>query len=650
MALTNKAEIIKFCNEINKKEGSGTIYTIDSEYANLKINRWSTGIEDLDAIIGGGMPEGRVVEIFGAEGSGKTTLLYHLMSMHSICLDIPIEGCVDKDTEFFNGKQWKKISEYEEGEKVLQYNEDGTATLELPDKYHKKQACQMWHVTCNRLDMVLSEYHNVVYQSLGTKEPKIKSFHDIRLKCERNKEGFNGNIPKTFSYSQGGINLTDDAIRLMVAVFADGSFTRTQSGQCYVGLRKQRKIERLKGLLERNGIEYRTKENGKTLFFIFYAPLREKHYPQGWYQMTNKQLAVVIDEMQYWDGWKFPEGSTQLPGFTTTCKEDADFIQFAYTALGYAAYITTRDTRGKETVIEGHLVKVKKIAYNVCSGSRSDKASMRRLNIKPFETEDGLMYCFTTKSKMWVMRRNDKICVTGNTFDAVRAKVFGNKPKQMLVYRAKYGEDAMNKTIRFSKAGIPLIGIDSVPSLIPKDDAEKVLKSAARDSIEEQRIGGTARLLNKYLPVIEEIIEVTGTTLIFTNQVRDKMQAMMFGEKTDTPGGHKLKHACSLRIAVARRAWIEIPNKNPSNSAKTEKVGFIMKCKVQKSKVCNPLGECEIPCFFDRGFVSFDEVKSIRAELMAKSAKAYGKRSSKVDLDDYDDEYEEGGDWEDGEE
>lgn len=323
MAHTNKAEIIRFCNEINKKEGSGTIYTIDSEYANLKINRWSTGIEDLDAIIGGGMPEGRVVEVFGAEGSGKTTLLYHLMSMHSICLDIPIEG----------------------------------------------------------------------------------------------------------------------------------------------------------------------------------------------------------------------------------------------------------------------------------------------------------------------------------TFDAARAKVFGNKPKQMLVYRAKYGEDAMNKTIRFSKAGIPLIGIDSVPSLIPKDDAEKVLKSAARDSIEEQRIGGTARLLNKYLPVVEEIIEVTGTTLIFTNQVRDKMQAMMFGEKTDTPGGHKLKHACSLRIAVARRAWIEIPNKDPRNSAKTEKVGFIMKCKVQKSKVCNPLGECEIPCFFDRGFVSFDDVKAIRAELIAKRNKEFSKRGSKADFDDYED-YEE--DYEDG--
>lgn len=315
MARTNKDQIIKLCNEINKKEGEGSIYSIGSKHANLAINRWSTGIEDLDEIIGGGMPEGRVVEIFGAEGSGKTTLLYHLCGLQPMALDIPIEG----------------------------------------------------------------------------------------------------------------------------------------------------------------------------------------------------------------------------------------------------------------------------------------------------------------------------------TFDAERAKVFGNRPKQLLIYRAKYGEDAFNKTIRFAKAGIPLIGIDSVPSMVPKEDAEKVLKSAERDSIEEQRIGGVARLMNKYLPTIEEIIEVTGTTLILINQVRDKMNAMMFGEKTDTPGGRKLKHACSLRIQVARRQWIEIPNKNPRNSATTEKIGLIIKCKVVKSKVSNPMGECEIPCFFDRGFVPFDEVKAVRAEIMRERAAQFGKRIPK-DFEDNEDE------------
>lgn len=312
MAKTNKKAIIALCNSINKKEGEGSIYSIGSKNANLKINRWSTGIEDLDAIIGGGIPEGRIVEIFGAESSGKTTLLYHLCGLHELCLDIPIEG----------------------------------------------------------------------------------------------------------------------------------------------------------------------------------------------------------------------------------------------------------------------------------------------------------------------------------TFDAERAKVFGNKPKQMLIYRAKYGEDALNKTIKFAKAGIPLIGIDSVPSMTPKEDAEKVLKSAEKDSIEEQRIGGTARLLNKYLPTVEEIIEVTGTTVIFINQVRDKMNAMLFGEKTDTPGGRKLKHACSLRIQVARRAWIEIPNKDPRNSAKTEKIGLIMKCKVVKSKVSNPMGECEIPLIFDRGFVSFDEVPQIRKEIMKQRAQQFSKRVPKEFADD----------------
>lgn len=316
MAKTDKAKIISLCNNINKKEGEGAIYSIGSKNANLKINRWSTGIEDLDAIIGGGMPEGRVIEIFGPESSGKTTLLYHLCGLHNLCLDIPIEG----------------------------------------------------------------------------------------------------------------------------------------------------------------------------------------------------------------------------------------------------------------------------------------------------------------------------------TFDAERAKVFGNRPKQLLIYRAKYGEDAFNKTIQFSKAGIPLIGIDSVPSMIPKEDAEKVIKSADKDSIEEQRIGGTARLMNKYLPSIEEIIEVTGTTIIFINQVRDKMNAMMFGEKTDTPGGHKLKHSASLRIQVARKAWIEIPNKDPRNSATTKKVGLIMKCKVVKSKVCNPMGECEIPLFFDRGFVSFDDVKNVREELMEKERQMFSKRGNKeLDLESWED-------------
>ena len=307
MAKTNKEAIMALCEQINKDEGEGSLYTIGSKGSNLKINRWSTGIEDLDAIIGGGMPEGRIIEIYGAESAGKTSLGYHLCSLHNLCLEIPIEG----------------------------------------------------------------------------------------------------------------------------------------------------------------------------------------------------------------------------------------------------------------------------------------------------------------------------------TWSAERSKVFGNKPKQMLVYRARYGEEAFNKIIAFAKQGIPLIVVDSVPSMIPKEDIEKVLKSADKGSIEEQRIGGTARLMDKYLPVVEEIIETTGTTVIFINQVRDKIGALMFGEKTRTPGGHKLLHSSSLRIQLARKAWIEIPNKDANNSAANKAVGMVMKCKVIKSKVSEPKGECEIPLFFDRGFVSFDDVPAIRKELMAAEKEKHKKKAVK---------------------
>lgn len=201
------------------------------------------------------------------------------------------------------------------------------------------------------------------------------------------------------------------------------------------------------------------------------------------------------------------------------------------------------------------------------------------------------------------------------TFDASRAKVFGNKPKQLLVYRPRYGEDALDRVMEFTKVGIPLIVVDSVPALMPKEDYDKVDKSLEN----EHRIGGVARLLNKALPVLEREVEKSNTTIVFINQIRDKMNALMFGEKTDTPGGKALKFYCSVRIQVGRRAWIEVPNKDPRNSSDNQKIGIITKCKVQKSKICNPFGECEIPMIFDRGYVSYDDVLTIRKEIMAEN-------------------------------
>lgn len=206
-------------------------------------------------------------------------------------------------------------------------------------------------------------------------------------------------------------------------------------------------------------------------------------------------------------------------------------------------------------------------------------------------------------------------------YDADRAKAIGVQDKQMIVYRAQYGEEALNAVIRFAKAGVPIIAIDSVPACMPKEDVDKIEKSADN----ELRMGGTARLFSKTLPIIERIIEETGTTLILVNQVRDNTNMMSaFSEKDITPGGRAIKFYSTIRLKVARRSWIEIPNKNPMISSQNSKCGIIMKVKAVKNKTANPYGEAELPFFFDRGFVSYDDIKSIRTELMKKERDKYG--------------------------
>lgn len=88
------------------KKEQGSVYSLGSKSEILDIPRWSTGLADLDNIIGGCMPCGRTVEIFGAESAGKTTLAYQMCAQHEMCLDIPIEGTFDKSrAELFGNKK-----------------------------------------------------------------------------------------------------------------------------------------------------------------------------------------------------------------------------------------------------------------------------------------------------------------------------------------------------------------------------------------------------------------------------------------------------------------------------------------------------------------------------------------------------------------
>ena len=325
-------------------------------------------------------------------------------------------GCVDRDTEFFNGKQWKKICDYENGDKVLQYNKDGSATLAEPIRYIKEPCDYFNKLENSHIDQLVCDEHNMLFYNSYYGKLEEMRFKAFKKKHESLKRGYAGKVITSFSYSGNGIeNLTDDEIRLQVAVFADGSFnSKNTSNWCRINLKKERKKERLEMLLKNCNIEYtrKEKENGYTVF-KFFTPLgRDKTYPISWYNATHEQLEIIADEVLYWDG------DRKDRVFHTSIKEDADFIQFVFSALNYRTSIKIIDRRGQ--VRKGSKYVRKSLEYKVFASKEKNVmttlTNSERLGI-PIErvpSVDGYKYCFTMPSGMLVLRRNNKIFCSMN--------------------------------------------------------------------------------------------------------------------------------------------------------------------------------------------------------------------------------------------
>lgn len=328
-------------------------------------------------------------------------------------------GCVDCDTEYFNGTQWIKISDYVDGDKVLQYNIDGTASLVNPIQYHKYKENSLWHLkTKYGLDMCVSDEHNVCYVT-SKGNICIKPFEDFRLIHDRSVNGHQGKFITSFNYGGYGIDLNDDEIKLMLAVICDGSFDkRIQSNGCRINLKKDRKKIELEKILNNLGIKY-SKNNGMDNYscYTFKAPLRTKEFTKEWYNCNHHQLSIIVNNIFKWDGdikktsWRY---------FTTN-KKNADFIQFAASACGYKATLNIRDRRGRTKLSSKKEYVTKSIDYIICATTRNlvginvDGKKNKKTEIVPYKTLDGYKYCFTVPSHMWIMRRNGKICITGNS-------------------------------------------------------------------------------------------------------------------------------------------------------------------------------------------------------------------------------------------
>ena len=320
--------------------------------------------------------------------------------------------CVDGDTEYLSPEGFKKISEYK-GEKVGQW-EDGVLTFVQPYAYIETPATKMYHIYNKKnLDMVVSENHDIImYTSKGN---LIKKRAKDIIENENIKSGNHGFIPISFIYKneEKGINMSDDEIRLQVAFCADGTILKNKKGR--VRVKKAEKRERMRFLLQATKTQFEEKtypcDNYEYSYFIFTPPIINKSLYECFNSCNLEQFKIIAEECQKWDGKKGV--------FRTTIKQEADFIQFIFLSVyGTNVSITVNDRIGenyhetykrKSKLYEVYIKQTKTTNLKRCTSGKT------KIYCETFTPKNQTMYCFSVPSGALVLRRNDKVFITGNS-------------------------------------------------------------------------------------------------------------------------------------------------------------------------------------------------------------------------------------------
>lgn len=249
-------------------------------------------------------------------------------------------------------------------------------------------------------------------------------------------------VPVNYEPTAPGIILHENLLRLAVAIHADGTIEyRDKNGLwfCRLSVRKQRKKDRLEWLLRENGIQWNEYVNPKRPTekrYSFRSSIGTKHYAGEWWQASAHQLAVILDEMSYWDG----NISGQLGGdicFNTTNKRDTDFMQYAAHACSRVATISTYKSES-----DNHK-DLYKVHISHAGGAKST-ITLRgdAVSIKRVQSE--MMYCFTVPTSFWLARHEGKIFVTGNSAGGGKSDlVIGTavtRHKKAIVFRKQYSD------------------------------------------------------------------------------------------------------------------------------------------------------------------------------------------------------------------